>query len=265
VLWGVCGSALGMSPERLLARLADRDADRVVVIDIRNRAHFNSEHVPGSLHIPLLGIEGRTLPGFGQVVVIWDGIDRAEAVQAVGALNAKPGIDAELLEGGYPAWSASGGHPGGAPGLGIATTPTLSYDQLLKVANDPDLVVVDLRESDAQDLTDLNALLPNTRIVAPLAYERHEMKQSLHTAEGLDHQGVRKRDTPHWLRGQSFNAAGFYVLIDAGDGRMSERVARRLSARGVKRVFVLLGGERVLQTAGEPGVITRTRSGGASP
>ncbi len=263
LFWGA-GAAAAMSPEALRTVLSDPGADRVVVVDIRNPAEFRSGHIPGSMHIHVVGIEARSVPPFGQVVVIWDGIDPAEAARALRALNAKPGIEAELVEGGYPAWTASGGRTSGVPGLEIAVTPSLSYEDLLKLALDPDLVVVDLREADEDTLTDLNALLPNARILAPHTFGRREMKRSLHTKEGLDHQGVRKRHSPRWLRGQALDESGLYVLIDAGDGRMSERVARRMAARGLNRVYVLIGGERILQSNGKSGSLTLSRPGEGS-
>lgn len=254
------GGVSAMTAQKLRSLLQDPAAEEVVVIDIRPRAAFARGHVPASLHIPVVGIEGRSIPPFGKVVVVGDGINSDVAARALGALNAKSGIEAELLDGGYPAWSASGGRTGGKPGLEPLYTPQISYDELLKVANEPKLVVVDLRGSDGGALTDLGALLPNARIVAPLRFERIEMDRSLNTRAGLDHQGVRKRGAPRWLQGQTLDESGLYVLVDAGDGLMSERVARRMTARGLKRVYTLTGGERILQSGGVFDVVTQTDS-----
>ncbi len=259
------GAAAAISPEELRSVLSEPGASAVVVIDIRDPAAFRSGHIPGSVHIGAVGIERRSVPPFGRAAVIWDGIDEEAAEATLRALNAKPGIEAELLDGGFSAWTAGGGSTGGTPGLELAVEPSVTYDQLLKLADEPDLVLVDLRKAEDDTLTDLDLLLPNVHIIAPRTFERREMKRSLHTDEGLDHQGVRKRGSPNWLRDESFDESSLYALIDGGDGRMSERVARRMAARGLKRVYVLLGGERILQANGEPASVTVTRSREVSP
>ena len=278
----VCAIALpictiAMPPDQLRAVLEAGHGDRVVVIDIRGQAAFVRGHIAGAMRIPALGLESRRVPAFGRVVVVWDGIDEVAARRALAALDNKPGIDAELLDGGYPAWVKVGGYPaaanagvrdGGTAKWANAHPPGVTWKQLMLLADGPDLVVLDLRHAprhkgagpvpDQPVLTDLAALLPNARIVAPLADERQKMKRTQHSAQGLDRHGVRKRSVPRWLRGQDLDADSIYVLVDAGDGRLSERVARRLAARGLKRVYLLLGGERTLVSRGEPELITRS-------
>jgi len=261
----LAGPVSAMSPEQLYRLLQDPSADHPVVVDIRSRANFVAGRIPGSVHIATAGLENRSVPPFGDVVLVWDGLDRAAAEQALLAFNGKPGIDAELLNGGYPGWLDAGGRGGGAAGLRPAEIPGLTWQQLMQMASDPDLVLVDLRHSDGTgeavataSLTDLATLLPEARVIEPLAFERTEMRQKFESARGLDRQGLRERSVPRWLKGQGMNRDGLYVLIDSGDGRLSEQVARRLSVRGMKRVFVLLGGERALRAGGDPAIVTRT-------
>lgn len=256
-----------MSSSQLRTMLDD---GRVVVIDIRSKADFRRGHIQGSLRIPAIGLQRRSVPPFGRVVVVWDGLDEESATRAQAILDGKPGINAELLVGGYPAWTKAGGYPAAANIDKAAngetkwkrtSTPAMTWQQLMVLVDDPELVVIDLRHAprrkhtkpvtEQAELTDLAALLPNARIVAPVREQRRAMKREQQSARGLDRQGVRKRHVPDWLRGQNLNADGLYVLVDLGDGRLSERVARRMRARGLKRVYMLIGGERTLASGGE--------------
>lgn len=263
VTLGLARPALAMTPDQLKRLLDDPSAERVVVIDVRSRAKYLAGHIPGSLHIPLLGIDARSVPPFGRVVLVWDGIDREAAQRGLAAFNAKPAIEAELLAGGYPAWSAPTTRAEGVRGLSAATTPGVTYQEFLKLADDPDLVVVDLRGAtrlaEADALTDLGVLLPDTRIVEPLGYERMDMGVQ---AQQKTREGLAVRTVPRWLKSQQLGEGALYVLVDNGDGRESEKVARRLAGRGLSRVFVLTGGERALKSRGEVKQVTRSDQAG---
>jgi rhodanese-related sulfurtransferase len=139
-----------------------------------------------------------------------------------------------------------------------ADARSLTYQQLLKLSDNPDLVVVDLR-STTEDATRIGALLPDTRVVAPLGYQRvdRQARSRERTPEGLPERAV-----PRWLKSQPLREGAFYVLIDDGDGLESEVVARRMAGRGLTRVFVLAGGERALKSRGESVQVTRTVGGG---
>jgi rhodanese-related sulfurtransferase len=226
----------------------------VVVIDVRGRAEYSSGHIPGSLNIPLSGIGQRPLPQFGRVVIVWDGVNRDAAQRGLAAFNAKPGIQAELLDGGYPAWptSRSVGTTGVQPGGPLSVT----YAELLALANSDDLVIIDLRSvAEGTALTDLRKLLPNSRIIEPSLTERAAMRIQ---AENKTRRGVPNRAVPQWLKHQGLGDNVMYVLVDDGDGRQTELVFQRLHVRGLTRVFVLTGGEMALRSHGLAEEITTT-------
>lgn len=259
LLLSLCGStASAVSPgqlEKMLARSGQ--AERVVVIDIRSKAAFAAAHIPGSLNIPAAGIEQRPLPGFGRVVVVWDGIEHATALEGVAALSQKSGIQAELLEGGFPAWPAA--RTSGEAGLLPAGPQQLTYDQLAGLREASDVVVVDLRSEAANGaLTDVSILLPNARLIAPRRDEQVAMRVE---AARRTPRGEPERDAPAWLKRHTMPAGLLYVLLDDGDGLRTDVVAPRLRARGLRRVFVLTGGELALRSGGQAEIVTQRAEG----
>lgn len=246
---------LAMPPAQLEESMYGSDQGKpVVAIDVRSQAEFTSGHIPGSLNIPLSGIEQRPLPQFGRVVIVWDGINLDAAQRALAAFNAKPGIQAELLDGGYPAWAASrntgatGVQPGGPLGM--------TYAELLNLADSNDLVLIDLRSGSAADaLTDLRMLLPKSRIIEPSQVERTAMQAQ---AGNMSPQGTPVKSVPRWLKKQGLGNNAMYVLVDDGDGRQTDLVSQRLRVRGLSRVFVLTGGEMALRSRGQVEEVTTT-------
>lgn len=226
-----------------LRMLRDR-GERVVIVDVRSTAEFEAGHVQGAIHVPARVIPRKRLPPFGRVIVVGDGIDVATAEAAAGALNEKTGIRAEVLRGGYLAWSGAGGSGSRAPGLYGPGVPHIGYAHLARAAvENPDLVLVDLRMGESR--TPLGALFPGVSVISPP-------------------EAARRSDTDGELRLRSLFAdagptgASLYVLIDDGDGRTAEPVARRLGGAGFGRVAILAGGEQALQSRGQAREETRT-------
>lgn len=85
-----------------------RNADAITVLDVRTPAEFESEHVPGSLHIDASDLEARlnTVPAGRLVAVVCR--SGARARDAAHRLL-RHGHEATVLEGGLNAWRREGG------------------------------------------------------------------------------------------------------------------------------------------------------------
>lgn len=224
--------ARALTAPELRGLLERREA--VTVVDVRSAGEFERGHVPGAIHIPAGVVTHKRLPPLGRVVVCGDGVRGDEARRALESLNAKPGIRAELLEGGYPAWEGDGAPSTRLSGLEEERLRYLTYQELEAVAADAlDLVLVDLRGGGEGPSTDLSVKFPGAALRRPGAEAGGEASVA---AEGHP-------------------ARKLLVLIDDGDGA-AEAVARRLMAAGARRVAILAGGEVSLRREGRPGLRT---------
>src|SRR2546423_10575080 len=88
-----CATAPAITPEELQRELAK--AHPPTVIDVRALELFTQGHINGAINIPASLCAQKTLPRLGRVIVYGDGFNDAEK-KALEALNAKPGIHAEL-------------------------------------------------------------------------------------------------------------------------------------------------------------------------
>jgi rhodanese-related sulfurtransferase len=258
----VAGTAGALSVEQL--ETLRSGSERLTVIDIRRRMEFQASHIPGSIHMSAESLRTRDLPPFGRVVIVGDGIDEARTQGALERVGEMSGIEASMLDGGYPAWEGRGRATSEAPGLHQKGPRMMTYAQLMRAQSNSDLLLVDLRhggdEPTSEELTDLSALLPGVRVVSPSRAERRRSGEASRdrSREAYTDRGVRKKRIPGWLRRERLGEDDLIVLIDDGDGRLADRVAGRLAARGQGRVFVLIGGEIVLRTRGVPQEETRT-------
>jgi len=233
-------TAWAVSPAEVQKQLAA--AQPPTLVDIRSQAAFQAGHIPNAINIPASLVAQKQLPPLGKVVVYDDGLGPDTATAAAAALNAKPGIEAYPMEGGFAAWeSAQNSASTRASGLTPEELPTITYDRL-KHAETNNVVLVDLRKSPAtvqaaaarsasaaQPLTNLATEFPRARIV----------KSSAASAT------VKNTGSPA--------TPSLLVLIDNGDGTAQE-TARRLKAQGVKRFAILIGGEEMIVRKGQPGL-----------
>ncbi|MGA2863271.1 MAG: rhodanese-like domain-containing protein [Verrucomicrobiota bacterium] len=234
-------AALAISPAQLQQKLAARE--KLTVIDVRPTALFQQSHIPNAISIPASLAAQKQLPLLGQVVVYDGGLEADTAQAAAAALNQKPGISAQVLEGGFAAWETAQAATTEAGGLQRERVPSITYDRLKKMPG-PDLVLVDLRQGAAGPmaqaklktaslpLTDLKAEFPNARVT----------HSPFDAAAGPKPNLAGAGQQPPLL-----------VLIDSGDGA-AERMARILKANGNKRFVVLIGGEAILARKGQPGL-----------
>lgn len=214
---------------------------RVVLIDIRSRVRFVNGHIPGAMNIPAKVISMKRLPRLGRVIVYGDGVHTPVTMEAVADLDAMPGINAEILIGGYAAWSGGGRQSTETAGRHELVRTYLSLTDLKAIAEvEPNLVLVDLRV--AGTLPDLSTEFPGTMII-----EDHATVQ-----EGAQRAKVR---VSAFLRGGKPDNEKLFVLVDDGDGRADE-VAMRLRAAGVKRTAILAGGQIGLKAGEEPATNT---------
>src|SRR3954470_5410858 len=89
-----------------LKKLLD-SGENIVIVDVRNASNFKRDHIPTAINVPASLVPEKKLPPLGRVIVCDEGLSRdSAAAQALVALNAKPGIKAEILEGGFAAWQA---------------------------------------------------------------------------------------------------------------------------------------------------------------
>ena len=79
-----------------LKNLLDQGASPTIV-DIRSGSDYTQGHIPNAINIPAKIIPRKPLPPLGPVIVYGDGIQKGITMKALDALNAKAGIQAEML------------------------------------------------------------------------------------------------------------------------------------------------------------------------
>ncbi len=233
-------AAAGITVADLQSQLAG--GAKITVIDVRSPELYSQAHVPGAINIPASLCPLKNLPPLGKVVVYGDGLGR-EAVNAVedaaAFLGRKPGITAEVLQGGFATWESAQALTTRAAGMKSETFNYITYAGL-KAANPGEVVLVDLRKppssarpsvagdtnAPSQPLTDLSQEFPGMRLASFVPG-----KSSLAVS------GV----------------PALLILIDSADGTAQE-TARALKAGGVRRYAILAGGELILARHGQPGL-----------
>jgi len=220
-------AARAVTPEEFQDAVAQ--GERITLIDVRNQSQYQEDHIPGAINIPATVVGVKRLPPLGRVVVYGDGIRTDLTGEAVVSLNAKKGIRAEMLEGGFGRWQASRLQTTGKAGLAKTGVRYLSYQELKKASTaNPEMVLVDLREKGDQVLTDLGEEFPLQSVVGLARGPKGwDISPCLEDA-------VRKM---------------LFVLIDNGKEDSLE-VARALTTAGIKRVVALVGGEMSLKRKG---------------
>ena len=240
--FGFHSSGYAISPADLAQELEGKQ--QLTIIDIRPNVLYSKNHIQNAINIPASIIDRKKLPALGRVVVYDDGIDIATLEQAVASLNAKPGIQAEPLEGGFSAWSSKNNVIQRETGLSGRQTRSLTYQMLQKMAERYDaLLLIDLRMGTQQE--PLYEHFPNVLVYDPIDTRQDDVanvKVSSYLLETIP-KGNQK----------------VLILIDDGNG-FSEKVADKLHAAGTKRLAILTGGEQALRTRGE--VTEEVRSSG---
>lgn len=203
---------------------------KLTLIDVRKPALFRQSHIPNAINIPSFVIARKRLPRLGNVVAYGDGVDLTVIQKSVELLNAKPGISAEILDGGFATWSSSQTIMQGKHGLELHNVHYLTFQKLEKIAaTDSSLVLVDMRTH--KDKTSLLSLFANVKIINASSKAEKGIIRSI-----LSNSSAKNRK--------------LFVLIDDGDDS-GVHIASQLHAASMKRVAVLMGGEIALKTRGE--------------
>ena len=125
-----------------LARLRQEGA-MVRLIDVRSSSRFKMGSIPGAMSVPSAVLLEKNFAPLGRVVLFSDGLGDIDMNRYLEALNQRPGVQAEALEGGYAAWLDEGQVTTAPTGMRRAKPSMISYAKLetLQVP----VIVVDLR------------------------------------------------------------------------------------------------------------------------
>lgn len=253
--------AAAMTPTDLSARLARNEP--LLVVDVRSATAYAAGHVPGAINIPLALLPHKALPNTQPVIVYGDGLGVVDETQALTALRAKPGVNADVLEGGYAAWLAAVRLSTGATGVAPEKLPVITYDQL--VASKTDVMIVDLRtpapaapaarsasanaNAAAAPTTDVvsnfakkigaSVVQPKANAAAPQA-----RRQAVNAGPAANANAVAVEALP--------SSDKLLVLVADNEADANE-AARQLRARGNYRFTILVGGTEAIRHEGKVG------------
>jgi rhodanese-related sulfurtransferase len=241
LLTAFAGSAQAIQVEQLNTML--KAGEHVTIIDIRVNSSYQKGHILNAMNIPASIIDRKKLPPLGDVYVYGDGIDDELVDNAVISLNQKPGIRAEAVDGGYTAWISQYSTVTRKHEMTVSQVRNLTYQKLKRMTSrSKKPVLVDLRVGD--DLERLDEHFPDTTVIDVITGARaakpSPAKSSAKSKRVVDQSMLSLIPK---------NNRQALILIDNGDG-FSEQFSDKLHAAGVRRVAILAGGERTLETRG---------------
>jgi rhodanese-related sulfurtransferase len=230
-----------------------QSSTKVTVVDIRDESRFQHGHIPNAINIPERVLELKQLPPLGYVVVYGQGLGTENMTEAARILNEKPGIKAEVLEGGYVGWEMSKGNTTQAAGLQGEVLNVISYQSLQELQSEDEIILVDLRTPPVVQKEP--GVLTRQGVAPPVAaltslsekFPGMSVVKSPFDAPGVLRSGQMARQS------STATVTPLMVLIDNGDGE-AQKMARILNANGVRRVVILAGGEKILERDGAPGL-----------
>lgn len=234
----VCSAIEALDLEHLLAQ-----KQKITVIDIRSQELFKAGHIHGAINISANIIDRKQLPPLGQVIVCGDGFNTVQTMKAVEVLNSKKGISADFLEGGFAAWNSLNLRVSVRQGAVREQLNYVSYQELVMVAaENNDIVLVDVRRRNQSQAVEHD-----------IRGEREDLSVLASRFPGIEIIG------PGHLSLSLFNKSGnfAYVIIDSCDGA-AEKFSRQLNRAGIRRNYILTGGELALQREGRSETRTMT-------
>ena len=244
-------SSFAATPVQLDALMKSGQA--LTIVDLRSTDDYQRGHITGAINIPHRVIAEKRLPPLGKVIVYCDGLGSTYAAGCVTALNEKPGIQAEALEGGYAGWETFTNVTAEATSVQKQTPRTITYEEL-QVTNGQNVVIVDVRR-DLTPLANAKGETPKEKLDLGTFWQKSLPRASVTT----DAFGQLAR-----LKGgeRRFSGAPSLIVVIDNDHESAMSTARRIQQSGYKRVVVLAGGEEIIRRDGRAGM---ARQGAAAP
>jgi rhodanese-related sulfurtransferase len=247
----IAAASWAATPAELQALLAQ--GEPLTLIDVREESMYRAGHIANAINVPYRVVARKNLPPLGRVVVYDRGLGGTDAAHAVRMLDEKPGIQAEVLEGGYAAWEANRGTTTRPAGFQPEKLDYIAYQDLSDLGAS-DVVLVDLRKPNVQTSGQLTRQ-GMTADAAPLSAleEKFPGKAVVESPFDIPAVAARAGGEKSLQRMSEAEPVPVMVLIDSGDGE-AEKTARILRANGIRRVVILAGGERIIERDGAPGL-----------
>lgn len=254
-------SAAAVTPSDLAARISR--SEPLLIVDVRGAAAYTEGHIPGAINIPLALLPHKPLPSTQPIIVYGDGLGVVDDARALQVTRAKPGVTADVLDGGYAGWVAETRLSTAAPGVTAEKVPGITYEQLVAAAK-ADVVLVDLRKpvavaSVSSVRKDEPARAAMTRdVVAEFA---QKLGVPIMTSGGAasslakartDGSGATPPRAAAPTAESESKSARLLVLVADNDAEANE-AARQLRARGHYRFTVLIGGTESIRHEGRVG------------
>lgn len=244
-------SAFAATPVQLDALI--KSGQPVTIVDLRSTDDYQHGHITGAINIPYRVVAEKRLPPLGKVVAYCDGLGSTYAAGCVAALNAKPGIQAEALEGGYAAWETFTNVTAEATSVQKETPRTITYEEL-QATQGQNIVIVDVRREPLA-LAKATGETPKEKLNLG-AFRQKSLPRASVTTDAFDQiarlKGNKKR----------FSGAPSLIVVIDNDNESAMTTARRIQQSGYKRVVVLAGGEEIIRRDGRSGM---ARQGAAAP
>lgn len=252
ILTLTAASATAGTPAELDALL--KSGTRVTVVDLRSTEAYQRGHIPAAINIPHRLVAEKKLPALGRVVAYCDGLGSTYAGECVASLNAKPGVQAEALEGGYAAWQTFTNVTAESASVRKESPRTITYADL-EATKGQGIVIVDVRRDAAPAAASATAAPPPEKLnLATFRQEKVPAAAVTSDAFGL----ISRLKSGN---GRFARAPSLFVVID-NDNASAMATATRIQQAGYKRVVVLAGGEEIIRRGGKSGV---SRQGAAAP
>jgi rhodanese-related sulfurtransferase len=263
-LAGLTSTARAITAAELSQKL--KSGAVVHLIDLRPTARFATGTIPGAMSIPSSIIIEKKLPPLSPAVIFDDGLGGIDVSAIATTLNQRPGWKAEVLEGGFAAWTALRDAPQTSPvGLHTEHIQHITYDDLAALKEN--VVLVDLRPVDpatAGTKAKVKAKLgkkPASASTPDPVSEFCGKAQNRSYLRDLD--GFRKRHKPaNRPTGKGLKAGGpdnnaaatppLVVLINSVEADTRE-TARKLRSEGYTRLLILAGGDEAILLEGRRG------------
>lgn len=243
-LLAICAPGAGAVTAAKLIELREQGL-KIRLIDVRSGKRFKMGSIPGAMSIPHKVILEKNLPRLGRVVLFSDGLGDIDMDPLVRGLNQHPGIQAEILEGGYAAWLDQKGTTTAKSGVRAEDETMISYQSLETLKQH--VILVDMR--------------PEKKKTGPLSDDTVRAFCKPSSREYCsDIRDLQRRFSRKNVRGgtgsksQATHAPTPLIVLVDDDHATARAQKRRLRVAGYNRVVVLAGGEFAIKTKGTRGM-----------